>query len=395
MATHAVLLLPLPKFPTSPKQLSTRYRPTVESALLQCKATATATPSRLDIAVVIEPALENRTSVFSPVQRLFADLYTLVCSIAAQKQIGLDVPQGVDVRAFLVTLSNEDETLNGPIVSASSFIAARQGSYTTWFAPDSFQASDQGQRFQHLWKRHTGGPLTTEALPQGSLNDTSSNIHLNSGSSAIHTRVAVGGTFDHLHIGHKLLLTATVLVAQPDSNQDREITVGITGDELLVNKKHASVLESWEIRQQRTADFIESIMVFHTDTKSIQSSETLDEPGPNGHVVKSTYKDEKSGRSVTIKYTRISDPFGPTITDESISALIISAETRAGGKAVNDRREKLGWKSLEVFEVDVLDADAGDAEVTGEKADKRSFEGKISSTEIRRQLVATAQATSS
>lgn len=392
MANNRVLLLPLPKFPTQRSQLNTLYRPTIEKALLRCKAAATSTPSRLDIAAVIEPTLENRAAIFNSVQSLFADLYTLVCSIAAQKQVGLDIPHGVDVRIFLLTLSNEAEPLNGPIVSAASFISARQDSYSAWLAPESFQASDQGQRFQHLWKRYKGGPLTTESLPQGSVNDSSSNIHLNSSDLSTHTRVAVGGTFDHLHIGHKLLLTATVLVPQPDPNQDRKITVGITGDELLVNKKHASVLESWDTRQRRTADFVDSILVFHSDLGSIREINTLDEPGPNGHVVRTIYKDEKTGRSVTINYTRISDPFGPTITDESISALVISAETRAGGKAVNDRRESLGWKSLEVFEVDVLDTDAGDAGGKGDKADKTSFEGKISSTEIRRQLVEASQA---
>ncbi|KAI7395656.1 hypothetical protein KC336_g15851, partial [Hortaea werneckii] len=74
------------------------------------------------------------------------------------------------------------------------------------------------------------------------------------------------------------------------------------------------------------------------------------------------------------------DPFGPTITEEQISALIISAETRSGGKAVNDKRKEKGWKDLEVFEVDVLDA-----EVEGQGV-KEGFEGKLSSTAIREKI---------
>ena len=77
--------------------------------------------------------------------------------------------------------------------------------------------------------------------------------------------------------------------------------------------------------------------------------------------------------------------YGPTVTDEDISALVISKETRAGGKAVNDKRGEKGWKALEVFEVDVLDARPEGSEEGG--VEKEGFEEKISSTEIRRRLV--------
>ena len=85
---------------------------------------------------------------------------------------------------------------------------------------------------------------------------------------------------------------------------------------------------------------------------------------------------------LTINYVEIFDAFGPTITDEKISALVISGETRSGGKAVNDRREEKGWAPLEVFEVDVLDAH----DETGSGSAKADFQNKISSTEIRRRL---------
>ena len=112
-----------------------------------------------------------------------------------------------------------------------------------------------------------------------------------------------------------------------------------------------------------------------------------DEPGPNGKVVRVSYSAGSSDSTITINYTEISDPFGPTITDERISALVISAETRAGGKAVNDKRREQGWAELEVFEVDVLDAAVDqDEEEEGDRKEKKSLESKISSTEIRRRL---------
>ena len=39
----------------------------------------------------------------------------------------------------------------------------------------------------------------------------------------------------------------------------------------------------------------------------------------------------------------ISDPFGPTITDESLQCIVLSEETRKGGEAINvKRKEKVG-----------------------------------------------------
>jgi hypothetical protein len=65
--------------------------------------------------------------------------------------------------------------------------------------------------------------------------------------------------------------------------------------------------------------------------------EEISRPTPNGHIVRVTYLSPASGRTTTINYTRITDPYGPTITDRRISAIVISHETRAGGKAVNVR----------------------------------------------------------
>lgn len=68
----------------------------------------------------------------------------------------------------------------------------------------------------------------------------------------------------------------------------------------------------------------------------------------------------------------INDPFGPTITNEQISALVVSTESAKGGDAVNVKRAEMGWKELEVFTVDVVEGE-------GEG-------GKMSSTDIRRKL---------
>lgn len=56
--------------------------------------------------------------------------------------------------------------------------------------------------------------------------------------------VAVGGTFDHLHVGHQVLLLCTALSAS------RLVHIGITGQALLAKKKSREILEPWQIRMQ-------------------------------------------------------------------------------------------------------------------------------------------------
>lgn len=199
-------------------------------------------------------------------------------------------------------------------------------------------------------------------------------------SSKTHFVVAVGGTFDHLHAGHKLLLTATALMLQPTlgaERQDRRLIIGITGDELLKNKKYAEQLESWKQREEGVISFLIPLLSFTVSgtTDDIKRS-AFDEPVVNGRGVHTHLKQA----GITIECVEIQDPFGPTITEEAISALVVSGETRDGGAAVNTKRQEKGWASLEVFEIDVLDQ--GDELDTVNKT--ASFAAKISSTAIRK-----------
>lgn len=50
----------------------------------------------------------------------------------------------------------------------------------------------------------------------------------------------MGGTFDHMHLGHKLLLTQACLLTVDT------LHIGITGDQLLSKKAYSEFLEPYE-----------------------------------------------------------------------------------------------------------------------------------------------------
>lgn len=405
----ALLLLPAPTSFTR-SSLRTACGPTLSSLLPFVAKSVKGTNDivRLDVAVVLPEFIDikdtPRAILFAKTQTLLTELYTLLCLIAVEHGVELDFPGGVDARIFMLEAIREtpetsvNYAFSGPLIDMATLVASRARIYDPIFSIESEEGEHILQAFLKLHsvlpnpsppnvRRMIGGTsITTLSQKSDARQATTDPLH----PPPPHHSAIVGGTFDHLHIGHKLLLTATALVLDPTPSpkSNRRITVGITGDELLVNKKFASEVESWDVRQQKTADFLESILAFPTASASSSSrrSETISEPGPNGHVVRVTFLSVASGSTTTINYTRISDPYGPTITDEEISALVISQETRAGGKAVNDKRREKGWAELEVFEVDVLDASPRleDGDVDGLR--KETFESKISSTEIRQRL---------
>lgn len=163
-----------------------------------------------------------------------------------------------------------------------------------------------------------------------------------------------------------------------DDGRLSSLTIGITGDELLKNKKYADFLESWSHRQESTHDFLSSLIHLGEPNDNRIAVEEKKEVEPNGQVIHAVHV--RYPFNLVIKYVEIMDPYGPTITDESISALVVSKETRSGGKAVNVKRDEKGWGPLEVFEVDVLDAGEEESAV------EETFQSKLSSTEIRRIL---------
>jgi len=130
--------------------------------------------------------------------------------------------------------------------------------------------------------------------------------------------VALGGTFDHLHAAHKLLLHLALFLST------RKLIIGITADALLASKSHAELVESYDHRAEAVTDFLSR----HN--------------APGGRP------------PVELDPVRISDVYGPTAHDPLINALVVSRETVAGGDAINKLRREKGLKELTVFVIDVI-----------------------------------------
>ncbi|KAK6454585.1 uncharacterized protein RJT20DRAFT_130760 [Scheffersomyces xylosifermentans] len=159
---------------------------------------------------------------------------------------------------------------------------------------------------------------------------------------------ALGGTFDHLHDGHKILLSVALFLTR------KKLIVGITGPKLLVKKRYADVLETYAERQNSVLSFLNII--------------SIDE-------------------LVSYEIYEINDICGPTGFVRDIDALVVSYESFKGGDYVNNYRKERGFKELDVTAIQVI----GEGESTAEN----NWKGKLSSTEIREQAYRGATKTKS
>lgn len=410
--THSrpwLLLLPEPPSDISLSSFKIAYEPALSTVLsnLANVSRKNGKSSKLDIALYCSSlsTLDRgpRSVLSSGLQRLLGVLYRLVCILCTAKAIDACYENDVDVRVVLLgndsrSRSHGEATeskhlLQGPIIDLRT-LACSSRDWVRLFSLESedgeallkvflsYRNTLAAGRIQHLDIERVKGGISIKQ----SDSDRYQAPRTSKSFSTRHYCVAVGGTFDHLHAGHKLLLSMTALTLEPDDSHGpphgKCMVVGITGDELLTNKKHAEQMQSWDDRQQAVREFLSAILDFTTPNEASRRVQRFSSPGPNGRAIH-----EEFGPELVVKYVEISDPFGPTITDESISALIISGETRAGGKAVNDKRTAKGWAALDVFEVDVLDAE--EKEETGgaeSSQNEEIFQGKISSTAIRQRL---------
>lgn len=125
--------------------------------------------------------------------------------------------------------------------------------------------------------------------------------------------VCVGGTFDGMHYGHRKLLTLAVASVDP---QGGRLVVGVTTDEMLQHKELAEFIPPLKERMQCLTTFLDALA-----------------PGL------------KNRRKVVPIY----DEMGPTATDATIDALVLSHETLPNGHRLNQKRIQNGLSKLKLL----------------------------------------------
>lgn len=130
---------------------------------------------------------------------------------------------------------------------------------------------------------------------------------------------AMGGTFDHLHAAHKLLLHMALFATES------RLIVGVMADRLLATKSHAHVLEVLDTRLAAATAFLRRC--------------------------------GGDARGVVLDVVEIQDALGPTAWDPEISLLVVSKETLSGGEMVNRVRSEKGLSTLDMLAIDVISSE--------------------------------------
>lgn len=120
-------------------------------------------------------------------------------------------------------------------------------------------------------------------------------------------KVAVGGTFDKFHQGHKQLIDIAFHLGE-------EIIIGVTSDEFGGRK---GKIEPCEVRISHLHKFL-----------------------------------QEKGRKYSI--VRLDEPYGPTIHQRDIDAIIVSEETQATAQKINQIRETKNMKPLDIITISMV-----------------------------------------
>uniref|UniRef100_A0AC35TPX4 CTP_transf_like domain-containing protein n=1 Tax=Rhabditophanes sp. KR3021 TaxID=114890 RepID=A0AC35TPX4_9BILA len=147
--------------------------------------------------------------------------------------------------------------------------------------------------------------------------------------------VVIGGTFDRIHNGHKVLISCAALQAS------KYLVTGVTKGEMNNKKILWELMEPFEARIRGVDDFLYDISV-----------------------------------GIESRTEAITDAYGPSIVDQNLKLIVTSEDTRKGGEAVNIKRKERNMSTLETYVIPLI-----------EGADEILNESKLSSSAQRRSLL--------
>ncbi len=133
----------------------------------------------------------------------------------------------------------------------------------------------------------------------------------------MYNHVVMGGTFDHLHVGHIDLLNFAF-------SQSKKVTLGLTKISMNTRKELASQIQSFGLRQKALVEYAKEIH-----------------------------------REKDLSIIAIDDVYGSTLQDASLEAIIVTPHTLAGAHQINIKREEIGLPKLDIQTCDLRTDDEG------------------------------------
>jgi len=125
-------------------------------------------------------------------------------------------------------------------------------------------------------------------------------------------KIAVGGTFDELHKGHRVLLVKAFEIGEC-------VLIGLCSDDFVrkLGKPH------------NTASYVERL----AEVKSFLAN---------------------LGVSERAEIIPLNNPYGPTVTDKCIQAVVVSEETRTTANKINEQRKINGLEPLRIITINMV-----------------------------------------
>jgi len=132
-------------------------------------------------------------------------------------------------------------------------------------------------------------------------------------------KIAVGGTFEYFHDGHRLLIKKAFELADED---DGEVHIGLTVNEMA--RQRSRVVDDYEVRKANILHYIETLMI----------------PGKHYRIVE------------------LIDPYGTTLTDD-YDYIVVSPETYPVALKINELRHDAGRSPIRIVSVEYVLAEDG------------------------------------
>jgi pantetheine-phosphate adenylyltransferase len=127
--------------------------------------------------------------------------------------------------------------------------------------------------------------------------------------------VAVAGTFDELHKGHKALLAKAFEMGD-------HVLIGLCSDDFIKTIKKPHVTASYALRLNELRAFLRG-----------------------------------SGFSRRATIIPLNDAFGPALTSTDIEALVVSRKTEPTAREINKKRKEAGLFPLEAVVIDLVSSE--------------------------------------